>query len=178
MPPQGLVTDRVARNVEEARQALRLIFESTKTTEQVAGSAYGLMQAAGEILTTSALPGPARPGSTRTLIRPEPLKHRALSLTAKSSQRHDNQRGARGRQAEAPRSTNFKKGNTPWIHQHLLVLPALRAAFISTPPDTDCATSAKPRLELLAHLAPIANQPCPRCAAAGSAPTAARPWSP
>ena len=36
MPPQGLVTDRVARNVEEARQALRLIFES-KTTEQVAG---------------------------------------------------------------------------------------------------------------------------------------------
>src|SRR5262249_10495 len=49
MPPVGLVTDRVARNVEEARQALRLIFES-KTTEQVAGTAYGLMQAAGEYL--------------------------------------------------------------------------------------------------------------------------------
>ena len=46
--PHGLVTDRVARNVEEARQALRLIFES-KTTEQVAGTAYGLMQAAGRI---------------------------------------------------------------------------------------------------------------------------------
>jgi hypothetical protein len=28
MPPAGLVTDRVARNVEEARSALRLIFES------------------------------------------------------------------------------------------------------------------------------------------------------
>jgi phage/plasmid-like protein (TIGR03299 family) len=49
MPPQGLVTDRVARNVEEARQALRLIFES-KTTEQVAGTGYGLVQAAGEYL--------------------------------------------------------------------------------------------------------------------------------
>ena len=36
MPPAGLVTDRVARNVDEARQALRMIFES-KTTEQVAG---------------------------------------------------------------------------------------------------------------------------------------------
>src|SRR5262249_6371320 len=34
MPPQGLVTDRVARNVEEARQALRLSFES-KTTQHV-----------------------------------------------------------------------------------------------------------------------------------------------
>jgi Domain of unknown function (DUF932) len=49
MPPQGLVTDRVARNVEEARQTLRLIFES-KTTQQVAGTGYGLVQAAGEYL--------------------------------------------------------------------------------------------------------------------------------
>ena len=49
MPPTGLVTDRVARNVEEARSALRLIFES-KTTEQVADTAYGLVQAAGEYL--------------------------------------------------------------------------------------------------------------------------------
>ena len=35
-PPEGLITDRVARNVDEARAALRLIFDST-TTEQVAG---------------------------------------------------------------------------------------------------------------------------------------------
>ena len=34
-PPEGLITDRVARNVDEARAALRMIFES-KTTEQVA----------------------------------------------------------------------------------------------------------------------------------------------
>src|SRR5690242_3501553 len=31
-PPEGLITDRVARNVDEARAALRMIFES-KTTE-------------------------------------------------------------------------------------------------------------------------------------------------
>src|SRR5271165_1922790 len=36
MPPNGLVTDRVARNVEEARTALRLLFDST-TNAQVAG---------------------------------------------------------------------------------------------------------------------------------------------
>jgi phage/plasmid-like protein (TIGR03299 family) len=79
MPPAGLVTDRVARNVEEARQALRLIFES-KTTEQVAGTAYGLMQAAGEYLDHVRTARSWETRLNRTLIRPEPLKHRALSL--------------------------------------------------------------------------------------------------
>jgi uncharacterized protein DUF932 len=79
MPPAGLVTDRVARNVEEARQALRLIFES-KTTEQVAGTAYGLMQAAGEYLDHVRGARSWETRLNRTLIRPEPLKHRALSL--------------------------------------------------------------------------------------------------
>jgi phage/plasmid-like protein (TIGR03299 family) len=79
MPPQGLITDRVARNVEEARQALRLIFES-KTTEQVAGTAYGLMQAAGEYLDHVRGARSWETRLNRTLIRPEPLKHRAMSL--------------------------------------------------------------------------------------------------
>ncbi len=79
MPPQGLITDRVAHNVEEARQALRLIFES-KTTEQVAGTAYGLMQAAGEYLDHVRGARSWETRLNRTLIRPEPLKHRALSL--------------------------------------------------------------------------------------------------
>jgi phage/plasmid-like protein (TIGR03299 family) len=79
MPPEGLVTDRVARNVEEARQALRLIFES-KTTEQVAGTGYGLVQAAGEYLDHVRNARSWETRLNRTLIRPEPLKHRALSL--------------------------------------------------------------------------------------------------
>jgi phage/plasmid-like protein (TIGR03299 family) len=79
LPPQGLITDRVARNVEEARAALRLIFES-KTTEQVAGTAYGLMQAAGEYLDHVRTARSWETRLNRTLIRPEPLKHRALSL--------------------------------------------------------------------------------------------------
>jgi phage/plasmid-like protein (TIGR03299 family) len=79
MPPEGLVTDRVARNVEEARQALRFIFES-KTTEQVADTAYGLMQAAGEYLDHVRNARSWETRLNRTLIRPEPLKHRALSL--------------------------------------------------------------------------------------------------
>src|SRR5438105_830560 len=79
MPPQGLVTDRVARNVEEARAALRLIFES-KTTEQVADTGYGLVQGAGEYLDHVRTARSWETRLNRTLIRPEPLKHRALSL--------------------------------------------------------------------------------------------------
>ena len=79
MPPQGLVTDRVARNVEEARNALRLLFQSP-TNEQIAGTAYGLVQAAGEYLDHVRTARSWETRLNRTLIRPEPLKHRALSL--------------------------------------------------------------------------------------------------
>jgi phage/plasmid-like protein (TIGR03299 family) len=79
MPPQGLVTDRVARNVTEARSALRLLFQST-TNEQIAGTAYGLVQAAGEYLDHVRTARSWETRLNRTLIRPEPLKHRALSL--------------------------------------------------------------------------------------------------
>ena len=79
MPPQGLVTDRVARNVEEARNALRLLFQST-TNEQIAGTGYGLVQAAGEYLDHVRTARSWETRLNRTLIRPEPLKHRALTL--------------------------------------------------------------------------------------------------
>jgi phage/plasmid-like protein (TIGR03299 family) len=79
MPPQGLVTDRVARNVDEARKALRLLFQST-TNEQIAGTAYGLVQAAGEYLDHVRAARSWETRLNRTLMRPEPLKHRALSL--------------------------------------------------------------------------------------------------
>jgi phage/plasmid-like protein (TIGR03299 family) len=78
-PPEGLITDRVARNVDEARAALRMIFES-KTTEQVAHTAYGLVQAAGEYLDHVRTARSWETRLNRTLIRPEPLKHRALAL--------------------------------------------------------------------------------------------------
>jgi phage/plasmid-like protein (TIGR03299 family) len=79
MPPAGLITDRVARNVEEARNALRLLFDST-TNEQIAGTAYGLVQAAGEYLDHVRTARSWETRLNRTLIRPEPLKHRALAL--------------------------------------------------------------------------------------------------
>ena len=62
-----------------ARAALRMIFES-KTTEQVAHTAYGLVQAAGEYLDHVRSARSWETRLNRSLIRPEPLKHRALSL--------------------------------------------------------------------------------------------------
>src|SRR6516165_4805846 len=78
-PPDGLITDRVARNVDEARTALRLLF-GTPTTLPVAGTAYGLVQAAGEYLDHVRTARSWETRLNRTLIRPEPLKHRALQL--------------------------------------------------------------------------------------------------
>ncbi len=78
-PPGGLITDRVARNVEEARKALGLLFDSP-TNEQIAGTAFGLVQAAGEYLDHVRTARTWETRLNRTLIRPEPLKHRALAL--------------------------------------------------------------------------------------------------
>ncbi len=79
MPPEGLVTDRVASNVEEARKAVRAILASG-TTAGVADTAYGLVQAAGEYLDHVRRARSWETKLGRTLIRPEPLKAKALTL--------------------------------------------------------------------------------------------------
>jgi len=79
MPSQGLVTDRVMQNVETSRTALRNIFVSA-TTEQVADTAYGLVQAAGEYLDHVRTARSWETRLNRTLMKPEPLKAKALKL--------------------------------------------------------------------------------------------------
>jgi phage/plasmid-like protein (TIGR03299 family) len=79
MPPDGLVTDRVVRNVDEARKALRAILTSD-TTAAVADTGYGLVQAAGEYLDHVRRARSWETKLGRTLIRPEPLKAKALTL--------------------------------------------------------------------------------------------------
>jgi phage/plasmid-like protein (TIGR03299 family) len=78
-PPEGLVTDRVMNNIEAARTSLRNIF-STITTEGVADTAYGVVQAAGEYLDHVRTARTWETRLNRTLMRPEPLKAKALSL--------------------------------------------------------------------------------------------------
>lgn len=79
MPPEGLVTERVVHNVDQARAALRAIL-SSDTTAAVADTGYGLVQAAGEYLDHVRRARSWETKLGRTLIRPEPLKAKALTL--------------------------------------------------------------------------------------------------
>lgn len=78
-PPEGLVSDRVSRNVEEARDAVRLILNSP-TAEGVGGTAAGLVHAATEYLDHYRRYRSLDSYYTRQLLRPEPLKAKAVSL--------------------------------------------------------------------------------------------------
>lgn len=79
MPPETMITGRVARNVEEARAAVRGILNGV-TTDGVSYTAYGLVQAAGEYLDHIRAARTRETKLGRTLIRPEPGKHRAMEI--------------------------------------------------------------------------------------------------
>lgn len=80
-PPAGAVTDRVMNNIEEARKAIRGIING-RTVEGtgVKGTAYGLVQAAGEYLDHVRRARSWETKLNRSLITPEPLKATATRL--------------------------------------------------------------------------------------------------
>jgi phage/plasmid-like protein (TIGR03299 family) len=78
-PPDGLISDRVMNNIETARGLLRAILASP-TTEGIAHTAYGLVQAGGEYADHARLARTWESKLGRTLLNPEPLKRRALVL--------------------------------------------------------------------------------------------------
>lgn len=79
LPPTGVATDRVIGNVESARSQLRGIFNSA-TTEPVKNTMYGLVQGAGEYLDHVRSARSWETKFNRSVIRPEPLKAKALKL--------------------------------------------------------------------------------------------------
>lgn len=78
-PPAGLISDRVAKNIEEARGAVRGILAS-ETTAGVSDTAFGLVQAAIEYLDHVRWSQSWETKTRRSLLRPEPLKARALEI--------------------------------------------------------------------------------------------------
>lgn len=78
-PPEGLITERVMNNIETARGQLRGLFNSI-TNEQVKDTAYGLVQASVEYLDHVRRANSWETKLGRSLMRPEPLKQRALAL--------------------------------------------------------------------------------------------------
>lgn len=80
-PPDGLMSDRVAKNIEEARAAVLGFLEGpTVEGSGVRGTAYGLVQAAGEYLDHVRISRTWESKLNRTLLKPEPLKAKAAKL--------------------------------------------------------------------------------------------------
>lgn len=78
-PPEGLVSDLVHRNVEQARETLRKILASP-TSETTHDTAWGLVMAAGEYLDHYRAARTMDSRYRRSLLRPEPLKHSAVAI--------------------------------------------------------------------------------------------------
>lgn len=80
-PPAGMASDRVLANVEQSRAKLTDILNSpTVKGAGVAGTAYGLVQGAGEYLDHARKSRSWETKLNRSLLAPEPLKARALGI--------------------------------------------------------------------------------------------------
>lgn len=78
-PPDTLISDRVAANIEQARRAVRGILESD-TTKEIADTAWGLVQAGVEYLDHLRRYRDNATYVKRTLLRPEPAKNKLIRL--------------------------------------------------------------------------------------------------
>jgi phage/plasmid-like protein (TIGR03299 family) len=80
-PSDGLITDRVAKNIEEARAAVTGFLNSpTVEGAGIRGTAYGLVQASGEYLDHARKYQTFETKANRSLLRAEPLKAKAAKL--------------------------------------------------------------------------------------------------
>lgn len=80
-PPDGLISDRVAKNITEARAAVMGFLEGpTVEGSGVRGTAYGLLQAAGEYLDHVRASRSWESKMNRSLLQAEPLKAKAAIL--------------------------------------------------------------------------------------------------
>lgn len=85
-PPEGLISDRVAKNIDQARAAV-LGFLESETVEGagIRGTAYGLVQASGEYLDHTRIARTWETRLNRSLLRAEPLKAKAAILARAAS---------------------------------------------------------------------------------------------
>lgn len=80
LPVGDIVSDRVVKNVETARNVLRQILDESITTESLRGTALGLVQAAGEYADHYRGYRSNDAHYKRQLLKPEPLKSKAVAL--------------------------------------------------------------------------------------------------
>jgi len=78
-PPQPLGSDLVKSNIEASRSQFRAIFDSP-TTQEIAHTAYGAVQAAVEYLDHVKTARSWETKLNRSMLKPEPLKAKAVKL--------------------------------------------------------------------------------------------------
>ena len=88
-PPESVISDRVAKNVEEARDAVWQCLYSKTVNEEIRGTGYALVQAAGEYLDHLRGYRNRETYLGRTLLRPEPLKAKALQIVRNLAEVHN-----------------------------------------------------------------------------------------
>jgi hypothetical protein len=79
-PPEGTFSDRVRDNIEEARSIFKHIYLDSLTTDGHRGTGLGLVDAAVEYLDHARGYRNSDTYLGRTLLRPEPLKAKAVAL--------------------------------------------------------------------------------------------------
>lgn len=79
-PPSGVISDRVAKNIDEARDAVWQCLYSKTVNVEIRGTGYALIQAAGEYLDHLRGYKSRETYLGRTLLKPEPLKARAVKI--------------------------------------------------------------------------------------------------
>ncbi|MCA1807331.1 MAG: DUF932 domain-containing protein [Actinobacteria bacterium] len=79
MPPEGAISDRVEANVLNVRGAIKKFYHSPSCAS-VAGTVYGALQATTEYLDHGRAYRTADTYLSRTMLKPEPAKAKALSL--------------------------------------------------------------------------------------------------
>jgi phage/plasmid-like protein (TIGR03299 family) len=79
MPPTGAISERVEANVRSTRGAIKKFYHSPSCAS-VAGTAYGVLQATTEYLDHGRAYRTPDTYLSRTMLKPEPAKAKALSL--------------------------------------------------------------------------------------------------
>lgn len=79
-PPANIVSERVHRNIDEARSTFRMFYEASPTCAANHGTGLGLVHAAVEYLDHARGARTVDSRINRQLLRPEPLKAKAVTL--------------------------------------------------------------------------------------------------
>lgn len=79
-PPADVISDRVRSNIDRARETFRKLYLESPTTESHRGTALGIVDASVEYLDHVRGYRSSDTYLGRTLLRPEPLKAKAVNL--------------------------------------------------------------------------------------------------